>query len=83
MTVEQELWQAVVLRAAMDALADNPSSDEDQRAKRDADRWFRFGGRDFREVCTLAGIDPDFIADAYKSGRIDRRLLKSKEVDDG
>jgi len=78
MTPEQRLWQAVVYRAAMDAL--NPTdSDEGLKAQREADVWLRRNSKDFRRVCNLAGIDPDFIRDAYVAGRIDAQLLKSVE----
>ena len=80
MTPEKRLWQSVVLRAVLDATAIDPSSDENRRAKPDADRWLHNGGRDFREACSLAGFDPDFIRGAYTSGRINAELLRSTEV---
>lgn len=73
---ERQLWQAVVYRAAMDAICPE-TGDDGARNKREADRWFRRAGKDFRQVCHLAGLDPDFIHDAYVSGRIDPALLKA------
>lgn len=73
------LWQTVVMRAVMDA-AYTGSDKELTRERRDADNWLRSRGRDFHMVCNLAGMDPTFIADAYKAGRIDyARLSKWHE----
>ena len=83
MSPEKRLWQSVVVKALTDATAVDPSSDEDLRAKREADSWLRGGGKDFRRVCSLAGFDPDFIRDAYTSGRVDGELLRSKEPKGG
>lgn len=80
MTPEQKLWQSVVLRAALDATSNPSSSSDDYIAQKNADAWMRTGGRDFREVCGLAGLDPDFIKEAYVGGRINAELLRSKEL---
>lgn len=77
-TPEQYLWQQVLYRAAIDATADNePTSGGDAYAKRYARDWFSSGGRDFREVCSMAGLDPDFIHDAWQNRRIDARRLRA------
>lgn len=70
---EKRLWQAVVLKAMSDAThPDGPGGSTEQgRATRDAISWLRSGGRDFRTVCHLAGVDPDFIQGAYLSGGVD------------
>lgn len=81
MTPEKRLWQTVLMKAALDATADNPYSAENRYAKREADRWFRHSQRDFQTVCALAGMDADFIREAYIDGRINADLLRSK--DDG
>jgi len=80
MTPEQKLWQSVVVKAALDATAHYPASSEDYSAQKQADAWLRVGGADFKEVCNLAGLDPDFIRDAYIGGRINADLLRSKEA---
>lgn len=80
---EQRLWQSVLYRAVMDATDPDPGSDETIRAKRDALSWLRGGGKDYRKVCSLAGVDPDFIRDAFLAGRINRDLLKAAEKQDG
>lgn len=79
MTPEKKLWQAVVLKAFSDATAENPSSREDVMAKRDAISWITRGGRDYRMVCSLAEIDPDFARDAFLGGRVDGELLRYAE----
>jgi len=80
MTPEQKLWQSVVVKAALDATSNPSSSSDDYIAKKNADAWLRTGGRDFKEVCSLAGLDPDFIREAYIGGRINADLLRSKEA---
>jgi len=80
MTPEQKLWQSVVVKAALDATSNAPSSSDDYSAQKQADAWFRKGGSDFKEVCSLAGLDPDFIQEAYVGGRINAELLRSKDA---
>jgi hypothetical protein len=66
------LWQTVVYTAVRDAVMRSKSPDG-----RKADAWIRSGaypksvaGKWFRHVCTITGMDPDFIMEAYVSGRI-------------
>lgn len=74
-TPEQELWQTVVYNAILESLY--PGEGRERRnAKRDAIRWIEFGGRDFKRVCSLAGLDPDFIQDAWRAGRFNLADLK-------
>jgi hypothetical protein len=80
---EKRLWQTVVYRALIDATAENPAGPENIRAKRDAISWLKTGGRDFRKVCSLAEIDPDFVREAFLAGRIDPVLLRAAEQKDG
>jgi hypothetical protein len=80
MTPEQKMWQSVVVKAALDATSNHSSSSDDYIAQKNADAWLRTGGRDFKEVCSLAGLDPDFIREAYIGGRINADLLRSKEA---
>lgn len=77
MTPEQKLWQAVILKAFTDATAVNPSSREDRMEKSRADSWIRGCGRDFRFVCSLAGMDPEFLSLAYRQGRVRPELLRA------
>jgi hypothetical protein len=64
------LWQTVLLTAIEDAMFHERRSESYNRAKTDADRWIRGGGKDFRAVCSYAGFDPDHVRDAYLAGRI-------------
>jgi len=70
MSKEQALWQAVVDQALQDAL----QSDDDKsitQLERDRTRiWLTRGSQDFDDVTSMAGYDPDFIREAYVSGRI-------------
>lgn len=49
---ERELWVAVILQATQDGL-------NDKRAR----AWFKPTNSDFVEVCNLAGLDPEAVAD--------------------
>lgn len=71
---ERELWGAVVNQAIIDALWDDAHSGvvcrhDHQLAAR---RWI--GSRGFRLVCTLAGLEPEFV-----EGRV-RPLLDDPEA---
>jgi hypothetical protein len=80
---ERQLWAAVIMQALDDATgvvvnADGRSKEGIRRRARD---WFIKGGRDFKEVCALAGMEPDWIrANALKrieevgDGEISKRL---------
>ena len=87
---ETTLWQSVIIQALRDAAwtpplngAQTRSTEIDHRRSvldRDAaDTWFRRAGRHFRKVCSDAGFDPDFIHEAYTSGRIDIAQLRASE----
>lgn len=77
MSPEQHLWQSVIERAFVDATAPVSNDDTEARAKRQAADWIRGCGKDFREVCSLAGMDADFLSDAFREGRVDRVALKN------
>ncbi|MCA1775124.1 MAG: hypothetical protein LC676_05810 [Loktanella sp.] len=53
-----KLWQAVLEVALSDA------------QHRGDGAWI--GTKDFRMVCTLAGFDPEAVADAFRAGRCAR-----------
>lgn len=76
----REMWQAVLHRAFVDATYDGPQRYE-QQAQREAHSWIASCGKDFRQVCALAGMDADFLSNAYNSGRVDRALLKGADRD--
>ena len=80
---EAKLWQAVILQAVHDAVSSVRIRDKSQMRKaimiRDECRdWLLKGSKDFRLVCTLAGLDPDDVRDMAQSlSRKDwPRLLK-------
>jgi hypothetical protein len=69
-SAEQDLWQAVLLQAVKDAVTPGAYSEADRRAHHEAKAWLERGGEDFREVCNLAGFDPEHVRDCYLGGRI-------------
>jgi len=72
---EKRLWQAVVYRAFADATAESHGGIS-SREKQEAISWIKRGGRDYRRVVTMAGMDPDFLRDAFIGGRVDAKLLR-------
>ena len=72
MTPEQRLWQAVIGQAVADAMMEDPQSFKSVDAKKSARRWFDFAGGNFRMVCELAGMNPDAVSEAWRSGRFIR-----------
>ena len=57
------LWRHVLAVAIRDALGDVdgvPNQRERDDAIEDARLWIAEGGEDFRLVCELAGLDPDY-----------------------
>jgi hypothetical protein len=78
MTGEQRLWQEVVLMAVTDATNPAPHNSEEYRAKIEACEWLEDGKSDFRRVCDLAGMDPNFVRDAFRAGRIDREAIRRR-----
>lgn len=79
MNGERLLWQHVIYKAFIDATALDPTCPKNSVEKMRADRWIRDCGRDFRDVCYMAGFDPDFLSDAYKAGRVDPDMLRGDE----
>lgn len=64
----RQLWAEVMALAWKDA-TDELEADAAVdliRARRDARRWFSQAGKDFREVCSLAGVDPVAVHERYK-----------------
>jgi hypothetical protein len=59
----EDLWASVITQALQDLMIKGKNK-ERQRAKSDAVKWFFEGGsqeRDFKYVCSLAGISPEFV----------------------
>jgi hypothetical protein len=69
MNPERLLWQTILERAVVDALWPAPARSHDssgtsKQAQREARAWF--GTRDFRTVCYLAGMCPEYIGDKVR-----------------
>ena len=74
MTGERRLWQAVLALAIADATSKSQTNFAIQN-RDPADSWIRDGRKDFREVCAMAGLDPNAVREAYVQGRVDGSLL--------
>jgi hypothetical protein len=78
------LWQHVLQQAFMDATSESTAqvqssasaAGKGSREQLSADRWIRDCGRDFRMVCSLAGMDADFLSGAYRAGRVNGEWLR-------
>ena len=69
---EKDLWVAVLTRAVLDAVKGPPHLDMTRRAnishknyykynKNQARHFFMEGGKHFREICEMAGRDPNYV----------------------
>lgn len=74
---ERDLWATVLLKAINDATYEG-KADSLLREKEIADGWFRTGGDRFRFVCSMAGLDPGRVREAYVEGRIDGSQLNAR-----
>ncbi|MFV1620482.1 hypothetical protein [Phaeobacter sp. JH20_26] len=65
---ERDLWRAILALAVSDTLykGNSPVACDARDAARE---WFRFGGRDFRFTCVMAGFDPDAVQARYMAGK--------------
>jgi hypothetical protein len=77
MSPEQELWQTVIEKAFIDAINPKPANPDDIREKARASAWIRGCGRDFRLVCSLAGMDPEFLSDAFNANKINKDVFRN------
>lgn len=77
MSSEQLLWQTVIEKAFIDATNPEPANADDIREKARASSWIRNCGRDFRLVCDWAGMDPDFLSDAFIANKINRETFRN------
>lgn len=63
---ERGLWLRVILQLINDTqgkAADVSGEKERQRMQRLAIRWFTENGKDFQQVCLMAGYEPEWIRD--------------------
>ena len=66
MTGERALWVHVLLTALHD-LTSTRITREAAMAREDVERWVGpYPSREFAQVCTLAGLDPDAAHDAFR-----------------
>ncbi len=72
MSPEERLWQAVLGQAISDAMMEDPQSSKSVDAKKSARRWFDFADGNFRMGCELAGLNPDAVSEAWRSGSLSR-----------
>jgi hypothetical protein len=66
-TPERRLMLAIIIAAINDALGCSPANDhvgERERERAIARRWLEGSSRDFREVCYLAGLEPETVSRA-------------------
>lgn len=62
---EMSLWNAVIVRAIEDAIGNHYAGD--YGFNRDlAINWLERGGKDFRNVCEYAGLQPDYVQRIYR-----------------
>ena len=63
-TPYRALWCAVIRQAWADATTTGHVAERDIRVARN---WPKYRSRDFELVCSLAGMNPQIIANAFKS----------------
>jgi len=51
------------------------------RQRNDAREWLSGRSADFREVCSRAGMDADFVAEAWRDGKISLASLKKWDTE--
>jgi len=61
-TPEQDLWTSVLSKAAHDAIFSS-----DWLEARKAIAWFKSNSTDFKEVCEMAGYDPNYVWEHIKN----------------
>ncbi|NBO18713.1 MAG: hypothetical protein EBV03_05680 [Proteobacteria bacterium] len=74
---EKAMWMAVITQAMMDALSRSSKVDE-QYHKHEAIRWLTGNGKDFKMVCILADVDPEYIRSRVKKALAAPRLWRAK-----
>lgn len=61
---EERLWKGVLVTALEDCLNNSDNKTESYR-KQEAHQWFIQGGKDFKNVCHMAGIEPELVRNRY------------------
>ncbi len=80
----RRLFGAVLICGIKDALSDVPRTSEGAggwQVQKDAStNWITRNSKDFQEVCELAGLDPEFIRDAFMSGKITKKSFEKRRM---
>lgn len=66
---ETALWIAVITQAMMDALS-RANNTEAKYQKTEALRWLTENSKDFTQVCSYAGLDPDWVRRKVKKALV-------------
>lgn len=80
---ERGMWGEVLMRGMADATASLTATvcQCELQARREARLWV--GSRDFKEVCELAGLDPEAVLGKFRAGAVDmkrgRYVAKSRQ----
>ena len=79
MNTDRRLWVAVLELAIADSLGRSTYNAVDYRRdgglydpREEALVWFQEAGDDYRQICDLAGVDPDALRERVLAGRIGR-----------
>lgn len=64
-SAEKSIWRAVISQAFID-LIKNSKRSEDVLAKYSAKKWFTENNTNFKTVCELAGVDPNWVLKQIK-----------------
>lgn len=82
----RDLWVAVVVRAILDATGTPVgirSPGDVRYAQLSAQSWLEDGGADFREVCEMAGIDPEALRRIACSGQLGALVKRHRDSFNG
>jgi len=81
------LWRAVITQALMDA-GSNSAKGEFKKEKARAISWLHSDSEDFKEVCSLADLDPTYVRrkakEALKNGckwRMEKNVFKQQAME--
>ncbi len=82
----RELWLSVLTRAVLDAVGKTHGTTckgSAREAQRTALTWLTDGGPDFREVCAMAGVDPEVILKVVRSGQLPALVARHRNKYNG
>lgn len=76
----RELWQSVLMGGIQDTQTKTATLNKNYQTNQRM-AWAWLDTQDFRTVCDLAGMNPGFIRDAVKSGKLNGKALMRAEVE--